>query len=164
MFAGSGVRVDGAGVAAERVGASAGSITSASTIARSSTISQPTAILPSEDCSALRSSSARSSTTVLATDSDRPNTRPAAEAPAEQVRHAGADGRGGDDLRDGAGQRDVAHRHQILDREVQADAEHQQDHADFRELVGEAGVATNPGVNGPDADAGDADSRRWATP
>ena len=62
--------------------ASAGSITSASTMARSSTISQPTAILPSEDCSALRSSSARSSTTVLATDSDRPNTRPAAETPA----------------------------------------------------------------------------------
>ena len=59
------------------VSASAGSITSASTIARSSTMSQPTAILPSEDCSALRSSSARSSTTVLATDSDRPNTRPA---------------------------------------------------------------------------------------
>ena len=58
------------------VSASAGSITSASTIARSSTMSQPTAILPSEDCNALRSSRARSSTTVLATDSDSPNTRP----------------------------------------------------------------------------------------
>ena len=58
------------------VSASAGSITSASTMARSSTISQPTAILPSDDCSALRSSSARSSTTVLATDSDKPNTSP----------------------------------------------------------------------------------------
>ena len=45
-----------------------------------------------------------------------------------------------DDLRDGAGQRDVAHRHQVLDREVQADAEHQQDHADFRELVRETRV------------------------
>ncbi len=57
--------------------ASAGSITRASTMARSSTMSQPTAIFPSEDWTALRSSSARSSTTVLATDSDRPNTRPA---------------------------------------------------------------------------------------
>ena len=56
--------------------ARAGNMTSASTMARSSTMSQPTAILPSEDCSALRSSRARSSTTVLATDSDRPNTRP----------------------------------------------------------------------------------------
>src|SRR5678815_3099718 len=60
-----------------REGASAGSNTSASTMARSSTMSQPTAIFPSEDCSALRSSSARSNTTVLATDSDNPNTRPA---------------------------------------------------------------------------------------
>src|SRR6185503_4041766 len=57
-------------------GASAGSSTSASTMARSSTMSQPTAILPSEDCNALRSSSARNNTTVLATDSARPNTRP----------------------------------------------------------------------------------------
>ena len=42
--------------------------TSASTIARSSTISQPIAMRPSDDCSALRCSSARSSTTVLATE------------------------------------------------------------------------------------------------
>ena len=78
-----------------------------------------------------------------------------AEAPAEQVRHAGADGGGGDDLRDGAGQRDVAHRHQVLDRKVQADAEHQQDHADFRELVREARVRHEARRERPDADAGD---------
>ena len=78
-----------------------------------------------------------------------------AETPAEQVRHAGADGRGGDDLRDRAGQRDVAHRHQVLDREVQADAEHQQDHADFRELVREARVADESRRERADADAGE---------
>ena len=80
---------------------------------------------------------------------------PRAETPAEQVRHAGADGRGGHDLRDGAGQRDVAHRHQVLDRKVQADPEHQQDHADFRELVRETRVRHEPRRERPDADAGD---------
>src|SRR5687767_9159917 len=57
--------------------ASAGNITSISTITRSSTMSQPTAIFPSDDCNPLRSSSARSRTIVLATDSDSPNTNPA---------------------------------------------------------------------------------------
>ena len=57
--------------------ANAGSSTSASTIARSSTISQPTAMRPFGVSTRLRSSSARSSTTVLATDRPRPNTRPA---------------------------------------------------------------------------------------
>ncbi len=55
--------------------ATAGSSTSASTIARSSTISQPTAIRPRSVSSRCRSCSARSSTTVLATDSASPNTR-----------------------------------------------------------------------------------------
>ena len=53
-----------------------GRITSASTIARSSTMSQPTAMRPLMDSSAPRLSSARSSTTVLATDSESPNTIP----------------------------------------------------------------------------------------
>ena len=54
-----------------------GSSTSTSTIARSSTISQPTAMRPLIESSTPRLSSALSSTTVLATDSARPNTRPA---------------------------------------------------------------------------------------
>ena len=132
------------------VSASAGSSTSASTIARSSTMSQPTAICPLRyRCSALRSSSARSSTTVLATDSDRPKTRPAPILQPSSQRHAGAHGGGDGDLRDGAGQRDGAHRQQVLEREVQADAEHQQDDADFREFGAQAWSATKPGVNGP---------------
>ena len=57
--------------------ASAGSSTSASTIARSSTISQPTAMRPRSVSIMRRSCSARSSTTVVATDSARPKTRPA---------------------------------------------------------------------------------------
>ena len=54
--------------------ANAGSSTRTSTIARSSTMSQPMAMRPLIVSSARRCSSARSSTTVLATDSARPNT------------------------------------------------------------------------------------------
>jgi len=53
---------------------SAGSNTSTSTITRSSTTSQPTAIWPLTDLSTPRASSARSSTTVLATDRHSPKT------------------------------------------------------------------------------------------
>jgi hypothetical protein len=56
------------------------------------------------------------------------------------VRHAGADGRGSHNLRDRARKRDVAHRHQVLDREMQSDAEHQQDHADFASWFAKPGV------------------------
>ena len=54
--------------------ASAGSSTRTSTITRSSTTSQPTANWPLTDLSRPLASSARSSTTVLATDRHRPNT------------------------------------------------------------------------------------------
>lgn len=57
--------------------ASAGNSTSVSTIRRSSTTSQPIAIRPSLDLIMFRSSSARSKTTVLATDNDNPNMIPA---------------------------------------------------------------------------------------
>ena len=127
-------------------------------------MSQPTAILPSDDCNALRSSSARSSTTVLATDKDSPNTRPAPKLQPSSVRHGRADGRGRDDLRHRAGQRDGAHRHQILDREVQADAEHQQDDADLRELAREAGVADEARRERSHGDAGDQIAARSAIP
>ena len=54
-----------------------GNRTSARTMAMSSTISQPTAIRPRSVSISLRSCNARNSTTVLATDSARPNTSPA---------------------------------------------------------------------------------------
>ncbi len=63
-----------AGALPPSAGASAGSSTSTSTIARSSTTNQPTAMLPSPDSSTPLLSSALSNTTVLATDSERPNT------------------------------------------------------------------------------------------
>jgi hypothetical protein len=56
--------------------ANTGSSTNASTINRSSTISQPIAIFPRMVLSTRSSSSARSNTTVLATDSASPNTIP----------------------------------------------------------------------------------------
>ena len=136
------------------VRASAGSITSASTMARSSTISQPTAIFPSEDCNALRSSSARSSTTVLATDSDNPNTRPlpklqpsmcAMPAPMAVAVMICASAPGSAMWRTDE---------QVLDGEMQPDAEHQQDDADFGELAGQAAVADESGSKGTHGDAG----------
>ena len=57
--------------------ASGGISTSTSTVTRSSTTSQPTAIRPFTESSWPRDSSARSSTTVLATDNANPNTMPA---------------------------------------------------------------------------------------
>ena len=66
-------------------GASAGSRTRTSTIARSSTTSQPTAMRPLWLSSAPRDSSARSSTTVLATDRHTPNTSaPAVDQPQDR--------------------------------------------------------------------------------
>ena len=58
--------------------ASAGSITSATTVKRSSTISQPTATWPSRVLRRSCATSMRISTTVLATASAMPNTIPAA--------------------------------------------------------------------------------------
>ena len=68
---------------------------------------------------------------------------------------------------DRAGQRDLAHRQQVVDREVQADAEHQQHHADLGELARRCSAsATKPGVAGPIDDAREqvADQRRQAQP
>ncbi|MNK26724.1 hypothetical protein D3C87_450640 [compost metagenome] len=56
--------------------ANAGSSTSTSTVTRSSTTSQPTAMRPLRESRMPRSSRARSSTTVLATDRARPKISP----------------------------------------------------------------------------------------
>jgi hypothetical protein len=52
----------------------------------------------------------------------------------------------------GAQQRDGAHRPQILDGEVQAHAKHQQDHADFGQLIGEPGVGRKARCERADSD------------
>ena len=121
-----------------RMPASGGSSTSARTIARSSTISQPTAMRPRSVSIRRRSCSARSSTTVEATESASPNTSPAPNVQPKRVRQRHAEQRRHGDLGDRAGDRDGADRQQVLQREMQADAEHQQDDADFGELVGDA--------------------------
>ena len=159
---GNGERRQGSRRCPLNTGASAGSSTSASTIARSSTISQPTAMRPRSVSIRRRSCMARSSTTVLATESASPNTMPAPMLPAEPPRERDAE-RGRDrDLHHGAGNRDRAHREQVLEREMQPDAEHQQDHADLGELVGEVLVGDEAGRERSDRDAGEqiADQRR----
>ena len=118
--------------------ASAGSSTSARIITKSSTTSQPTAMRPRSVSISRRSCKARSSTTVLATDSAKPNTTP---APIDQPREFGephAQNGGAGDLGDGTGDGDgVADREQVLQREVEANAEHEQNNADFSEIGGE---------------------------
>ena len=59
------------------------------------------------------------------------------EVPAQQRGKAHAHGGRDRDLHHRAGHGDGLHRQQVLEREMQADAEHQQDHADFRQLGGE---------------------------
>ena len=134
--------------------ASGGSSTSTSTIARSSTTSQPTAMRPLADSSTPWRSSALSSTTVLATDNASPSTSAPGSVPAPPQRRAGAHRGGHGDLHDGAGQRDLAHRHQVVHREVQADAEHQQHHADLGQFAGDLHVGDEAGRARPDHDAG----------
>ena len=143
-----------------KVSASTGSSTSASTIAMSSTISQPTAMRPRSVSTRRRSCSARSSTTVEATDKRETEHQAGAERPAQQHARAPMPSSGRDrDLHDRARDRDRLHLQQIVEREMQADAEHQQDDADFGELVGDLLVGHIARRERPDQDAGQRDSR-----
>ena len=79
---------------------------------------------------------------------------PPADGHAERRRHRG--------LGESAGNGDSADRKEVVEREVQADPEHQQDHADFGELIGDALIGDKTGREGADGDAGEeiADQRR----
>ena len=77
-----------------------------------------------------------------------------ADAPAPEMRQQPTHGGSGHDLHDRARQGDGAHRHQVLDREMQADPEHQQDHADFGELARELAVADEAGCVRPNQNPG----------
>ena len=91
---------------------------------------------------------------------DQPGPHGPAEAPRE--RHAE---QGGDrDLNDGAGQGYGPDRHQIFKRKMQADREHQQNHADFGQLVGKRLIGDEPRRKGTDDDTGEqiTDQRRHA--
>src|SRR3546814_10311992 len=70
------------------------------------------------------------------------------------------------DLDERAGDGDPADSDQILDREMQPDTEHQQDHADLRELVRQRSIADEAGSEGADRHACEqiADERRQLQP
>ena len=86
------------------------------------------------------------------------------QRPAERQREAEAHQRAGDDAAERAGDGDRLDRDQVLEREVEPDAEHQEDDADFAELVGDLDVGDKARAMGADDDAGDeiADERAAA--
>ena len=99
---------------------------------------------------------------MLAMDSAMPNTRP---APGVQPCHqpiAMPSGVATSALRQRAGNGDGADRQQVLEREMQANPEHQQDDADFGELIGNALIGDEARRERADGDAGEqiADQRR----
>ena len=101
-----------------------------------------------------RSCKVRSTTTVLATDSATPKTKPApTDQPSSQASAMPSSGPD-HDLHDRAGDRDGAHRQKLVQRELQPDAEHQQDDADFGELVGDVLVGDEARRERADDDAG----------
>ncbi len=76
------------------------------------------------------------STTVLATASAMPKTIPAGQLHPNHRARSGAQNGGHDALRDGSWNCDASNGEQFFDMELEADAEHQQDDADFCELFG----------------------------
>ena len=81
-----------------------------------------------------------------------PNTQaPPVENPQARAEPVADDGHDGH-LQQRARNRDLPDGPEIAEREMQADAEHQQDDAELRELAdGDSGRPRNPGVNGPRA-------------
>ncbi len=146
------MRVSGT-AAPECISATTGSSTSASTMARSSTTSQPTAMRPRSLSRMWRSCRARTSTTVLATERARPKTKPAVhDQPSSRASPAPMTLASAIWI-SGAGNSDARDRRQVLQREVQADAEHQQDDADLGQLAGQGNVGDEARRERPDHDA-----------
>ena len=86
--------------------------------------------------------------------------------PAGEMRDHRAEPRRHQALDDGARNRHAPDRQQIFDVKLQTDAEHQQDHADFGELLRQRAVGDEARRVRPDDDAGDeiADNRRQPQP
>ena len=96
-------------------------------------------------CRSLLSERTRTRTTVLATASAMPKISPADQSQ-PNARASSAPRHGGHrTLRDGSGNGDAAHREQFFDVELEADAEHQQNDADLRQLLGQRGVGDEAG-------------------
>ena len=116
----------------------------------SSTTSQPTAMWPVGVCSSLWSESTRTSTTVLATESASPNTRPAVQPQPNAHADDRAEAGGHETLENRAGYRDPPHREQFVDVKMQPDAEHDEDDTDLGELFGQMpDWRWKPGVYSP---------------
>ena len=95
-----------------------------------------------------------------------PEHDPLAPRPAPESRHRRAkNGRNGD-LGGRPRQGDAANGEEIARREVHPYAEHQEDHADLRELLREVGIGDEAGAVRPDGDSRDEvpDERRQAQP
>jgi hypothetical protein len=86
------------------------------------------------------------------------------QLPAEEPEHKPAEGGSREALEDGARDRDVLHGEQVFEVEMEPDAEHEQDDAEFGELVGGGDIADEAGGVGADDDAGEevAHDRRQA--
>ena len=100
---------------------------------------------PAGVCSSSVSASTRTSTTVLATDSAMPKTRPADQPHPKPMRDRRAEDRRDGALDDRARNRDAADGEQFVEVELEADAEHQEDDADLGELFGERRVGDEAG-------------------
>src|SRR5215213_2057028 len=108
--------------------------TSAKTMTRSSTMSQPTAMRPRSVSRSRFSCKTCKTTTVLATERASPKMMLAPPAPTEDLGKAEAEEGHEDDLPDGARHGDGSDCQKVLQGEVQSDAEHEQDDPDLGEL------------------------------
>ena len=77
---------------------------------------------------------------MLATETARPSTSPPPTPQPSAMPSAMPSERRDEGLADGPRDGDAPHGEQVPEREVDADAEHQQDHADLGELGGDRGV------------------------
>jgi hypothetical protein len=111
-------------------------------------MSQPTAMRPSTESRAPWASSARSSTTVLATERARPNTSPP-QRPAPEMCDRERQRGGSRHLCHRAGKGNRAHRQEVAEREVHADPKHQEHDPDVGQRTGELGVGHKPGRKRP---------------
>ncbi len=104
-------------------------------------------------CRSLLSASTRASTSVLATDTATPKTWAAGHSH-PNARPRSAPRTVDRTLRNGARDSHAPYRQQLLDVKLQADTEHQQDDADFCQLLRQRGIGHEPWGMGSDNHSG----------
>jgi hypothetical protein len=85
----------------------------------------------------------------------KPKQQASGNRPTHEDAEPEAERRGATDLHERAGDGDSADREQVLEREMQADAEHQEDNADFAQLLRQRLIGNETRRVGTDEDAGD---------